>query len=151
MLCDDWNHRSVEKPGSGSSLLKDDVHTVWLFFCSSSYSGALWPRHSFPTRQAWSSPQHFFIFFTRPQESWIWELDLDYWLRRTSERQCHTTDIDAPRLSAVIWNKQPASKMIFRTVFCQWLVQGRKAKQWCFNVTIEAPNPEMSGLSYRDK
>lgn len=47
MLCDDWNHRSVEKPGSGSSLLEDDVHTVWLFFCHSSYSGALWPRHSF--------------------------------------------------------------------------------------------------------
>lgn len=151
MLCDDWNHRSVEKPGSGSSLLEDDVHTVWLFFCHSSYSGALWPRHSFSTGRAWSSPQPFLIFFTRPQESWVWKLDLDYWLQRTSERQCHTTDRDAPRLFAVNWNKQPTSEMIFRTVFCQWPVEVRKAKHWCFNVTTEAPNPEMSGLSYRDR
>lgn len=38
------------------------------------------------------SPNPFFsLFFTRPQQSWIWELDQDYWLRMTSERQCHTT------------------------------------------------------------
>lgn len=135
MLCDDWNHRSVERPGSSSWLLEDDVHTIWLFFCSRSHSAALWPRLSFPTRQTWIFPNFFFFFFTRPQESWIWKLDQDYWLRRTSERQRHTTH-RWQRCSKVIccnlkqvahfWDDFQDSVL---SVF--WLVEGKKAKYWC--------------------
>lgn len=131
MLCDDWNHRSVEKAGSGSSLLENHVQTVWPFFCDSSYSGAAWPVHSFSWRQACSSPQPFFFLLQDLRNDgygWIRHgLLIKKHIKEITVSYNWTQTLQVVFFFAVIWNKQPASGMAFRTVFRQWFLERRKA------------------------
>lgn len=91
MLCDDWNRRSVEKPGSGSSLLENYVHMVWLFFCDSSYSGAAWPMHSFSWRQACSTPKPFSFLQDLKNDGYGWIRPGLLSKKHIRETQCYTT------------------------------------------------------------
>lgn len=148
MLCDDWNHRSVEMPGSGSLLLRQ-LQTHGLAVLWQQLQWCCLAHAQFLMKTSLQLPLTLFSFYKTSGIIDMDELDLDYWLKSISER--HTVvqlDIKAPT-SSVIWNKQPTSGMVLRTVFCQWFLKRRKAKCYSFNVT-EAPNPEMFGLSYED-